>query len=150
MINNLSASVSILPLIQFDSTLNNTDCLGQIANPALSGHAIDNIWLRTLNMAQFFAPAIDTSMPCGPNSLSDINSKSIRVKVSPNPFFNGCMIESENQIIHCKVYDVTGRRLLQTPASSSKFWLDLSSLRSGVYFLEVETTDGRANIQIRQ
>jgi hypothetical protein len=150
MINNLSASVSILPLIQFDSTLNNTDCLGQIANPALSGHAIDNIWLRTLNMAQFFAPAIDTSMPCGPNSLSDINSKSIRVKVSPNPFVNGCMIESENQIIHCRVYDVTGRRLLQTPASSSKFWLDLSSLRSGVYFLEVETTDGRANIQIRQ
>jgi hypothetical protein len=60
------------------------------------------------------------------------------------------MIESENQIIHCKVYDVTGRRLLQTPASSFKFWLDLSSLRSGVYFLEVETTDGRANIQIRQ
>lgn len=64
MINNLTGTASILPLIQFDSTLNNTDCLGQIANPALSGHAIDNIWLRTLNMAQFFAPAIDTTKPC--------------------------------------------------------------------------------------
>lgn len=40
MINNLTGTVSILPLIQFDSTLNNTDCLGQIANPALSGHQV--------------------------------------------------------------------------------------------------------------
>lgn len=150
MINNLSASVSILPLIQFDSTLNTTDCLGQIANPALSGHAIDNIWLRTLNMAQFFAPAIDTSKPCGPNSLANHMTNPISVKVSPNPVIHGCMIESEHAIILCKVYDLTGRKMIQHQANSSTCWLDLSTLRSGIYFLQVETIKGRVNIQIRK
>jgi acetyl esterase/lipase len=150
MINNLSASVSILPLIQFDSTLNTTDCLGQIANPALSGHAIDNIWLRTLNMAQFFAPAIDTSKPCGPNSLANHMTNPISVKVSPNPVIHGCLIESEHAIILCKVYDLTGRKMIQHQANSSTCWLDLSTLRSGIYFLQVETIKGRVNIQIRK
>ncbi|MBK8684627.1 MAG: carboxylesterase family protein [Bacteroidetes bacterium] len=150
MINNLSASVTILPLIQFDSTLNTTDCLGQIANPALSGHAIDNIWLRTLNMAQFFAPAIDTSKPCGPNSLANHMTNPISVKVSPNPVIHGCMIESEHAIILCKVYDLTGRKRIQHQANSSTCWLDLSTLRSGIYFLQVETIKGRVNIQIRK
>ncbi len=150
MIINLSSSVSILPLIQFDSTLNTTDCLGQIANPALSGHAIDNIWLRTLNMAQFFAPAIDTSKPCGPNSLANHMTNPISVKVSPNPVIHGCMIESEHAIILCKVYDLTGRKMIQHQANSSKCWLDLSTLRSGIYFLQVETIKGRVNIQIRK
>lgn len=150
MINNLSASVTILPLIQFDSTLNTTDCLGQIANPALSGHAIDNIWLRTLNMAQFFAPAIDTSKPCGPNGLANHMTNPISVKVSPNPVIHGCMIESEHAIILCKVYDLTGRKMIQHQANSSTCWLDLSTLRSGIYFLQVETIRGRVNIQIRK
>lgn len=150
MINNLSASVTILPLIQFDSTLNTTDCLGQIANPALSGHAIDNIWLRTLNMAQFFAPAIDTSKPCGPNGLANHMTNPISVKVSPNPVIHGCMIESEHAIILCKVYDLTGRKIIQYQANSSTCWLDLSTLRSGIYFLQVETIRGRVNIQIRK
>lgn len=150
MINNLSASVSILPVIQFDSTLNATDCLGQIANPALSGHAIDNIWLRTLNMAQFFAPAIDTSKPCGPNGLANHMTNPISVKVSPNPVIHGCMIESEHAIILCKVYDLTGRKMIQHQANSSACWLDLSTLRSGIYFLQVVTIKGRVNIQIRK
>src|SRR5690606_11738509 len=52
------------PVYQFDSTLNNSDCLGQYANPATTGHAIDNYWLRSTNMAKLFTTNIDTTSNC--------------------------------------------------------------------------------------
>lgn len=60
MIDTLMAAG--LPTSEYllDNTTNNYNCIQQL-DPLLSCHAIDNYWLRTTNMATYFASQIDTS-----------------------------------------------------------------------------------------
>jgi len=66
----------------FDNSTNNFNCLQQASNPAMGCHAIDNYWLRTTNMATYFAEHIATCAVSATNTLADV-AKS--VSIYPNP-----------------------------------------------------------------
>ena len=140
MIDGLSGIINQLPAVYFDSTFNNTDCLGQIANASLVGHAIDNYWLRTTHMAQFFAPTIDTSIVCNPslvNNISNTNS----VMVYPNPLIgNEINITSDEEIYHIELKDLQGKLLFAS--AYTKKTLKLPDLKYGMYILNIHTSEG--------
>lgn len=137
MLIGLSGSVGTLPLVYFDSTTNLADCATQLANPSLSGHAIDNIWLRTLHMAQFFAPAIDTSSPCGPSTLWGVKMPSTKIQVFPNPTSDANLyIHSEQDIHSWRIYSIHGRLIESGKAEGLRAVVDIHNLLPGTYYIQ--------------
>ncbi|MBL7754362.1 MAG: carboxylesterase family protein [Chitinophagaceae bacterium] len=137
MISGLNGSVTALPLVYFDSTLNTADCATQLANPSLAGHAIDNIWLRTLHMAQFFAPAIDTSSLCGPSFVNDPYGQDAQLLIYPNPA-NGEQLHilSSRGLQSWKIYSLQGQAMREGTMDGKNATINIQGLVSGVYFIE--------------
>lgn len=62
-------------------------------------------------------------------------------RVFPNPTTDLLTIElpqTSSQILHCKLYDLYGRKIFSQPIIKPSAQVDLISLPSGVYILEVE------------
>ncbi|MEO6831066.1 MAG: alpha/beta hydrolase fold domain-containing protein [Chitinophagaceae bacterium] len=84
MIKGLSGTGISLPVVQFDSTSNFSDCAAQLATPALAGHSTDNYWLRSTNMAKLFAGNIDATNHCLPTAVKALTTIS-NLSIAPNP-----------------------------------------------------------------
>jgi photosystem II stability/assembly factor-like uncharacterized protein len=67
------------------------------------------------------------------------NSKTISVKFFPNPVLDYLTIETEliNPGVELSVYDISGLKLITQQITTSKMLIDLSLLKSGVYFVKI-------------
>lgn len=147
MIDNLAGGSIPLPTYILDTTSNYADCLTQIANPLLSGHSIDTYWTRTLHMAQLFAPTIDTSSMCTPNSLSnDLVKKSITIY--PNPILENILrIQTNETLLDVSIMNLQGSKMPIQYHTAEKF-IDVSQLQKGVYILSLSTKQGQSFYKI--
>ncbi|MCC7031041.1 MAG: alpha/beta hydrolase fold domain-containing protein [Chitinophagaceae bacterium] len=146
MIDALNGQVNPLPPVYFDSTLNTADCATQIANPALTGHAVDNYWLRTQHLATFFAPAIDTTAQCTPVAVSD-PSQLVYASVYPNPLTgNELRILSKDPLLKITLFDVSGAAIYSALHPENHVLLPV--LTNGFYLLHIQTTKGTQVIKI--
>ena len=64
------------------------------------------------------------------------------LKVAPNPFEQQFTVTSAELIEAITLRDAQGKVVLQQLANSNKLEVETASLQSGVYFLEVLTTNG--------
>jgi hypothetical protein len=69
-----------------------------------------------------------------------VDGQPTRIYVYPNP--GSGMFHVNGPAIHLRIRDVSGKELLQLPASGFDTKLDLQHLSDGVYMLEVETLAG--------
>ena len=129
-----------VPDYWLDGTNNQTDCLGQILNPSLAGHAIDNYSLRALHMAQYFATFIQCT------SGTDSPEKTQELQIYPNPtagtfFLRGLNDEAE----WVQLYDAYGRILLSQFLENSSGVLAVNipvNAPDGLYYCVVKMRDG--------
>jgi len=142
MVDTLSIAAENKPQILYQTTNNNSDCLGQIANPSTGGHQLDNYWTRSTALATFFAPNIGTN-DCLVLGASDFEVWSTLV-VFPNPNNGSFSISSSTELIGnvgIKIMDISGKTHFDT-------WIDMESdgfsyhvaLPSGIYFIEIVDT----------
>ena len=124
----------------FDSTKNNTDCAGQIANPSLGGHQLDN-WTRTFNMANFFAPKIDTT-DCA-SSIGVIEQDIAQASLYPNPAGVEIVIKTNAPIYTIHIYNTFGKLEYETSLpGKQKFVISNHNLKSNVYLCSIYTSKG--------
>ncbi|MBO5957142.1 MAG: T9SS type A sorting domain-containing protein [Bacteroidales bacterium] len=82
------------------------------------------------------------------NILVEINTESIientnSLNIYPNPVNDRLYIEAETEIEEVVVYDVYGRRqVTETPSHQGNWTIDLSDLKSGIYFVKINTEKG--------
>lgn len=140
MINNLSVNGVVVPQVFFDSTLNNADCYAQALNPSMVGHSIDDYNLRTLHMAQFFAPQIDTSSICNTNVL-EASGTNTSITVYPNPAETFLYVNISNEkIIVANFYDLLCKKIYTLSNLTTGNKIYLPPLQPGVYLLELQTS----------
>ncbi len=142
LVDDMLANQIPAPELLFDPSSNMANCAQQIASPGLSGHAIDNYWLRTGNMAAFFAGKIDSCQAMG---LSDGFPQEALFTLSPNPLPIGSSLrirggfEKNDRILFL---DMQGAKLFEKTISGrpTEVELDLSglSLAGGLYFLHIQ------------
>lgn len=126
--------------VQFDSTKNYTNCNGQIANPSLAGHKLDN-WNRTIEMATFFADRIDTT-DCITTSISE-PYYSTQFQLYPNPTTNSITVTSNYAIHYVDITDLTGRKMARpTSIQGQKAKVSLQGTPPGIYIVYVTTPQG--------
>ena len=72
--------------------------------------------------------------------INDVDeNNTIRATIYPNPSQNEFNIVCDN-MTRITVYNVMGSKIMDTDVNSSRY--NISSLESGVYFINIETTDG--------
>ncbi|MEL6812193.1 MAG: T9SS type A sorting domain-containing protein [Bacteroidota bacterium] len=91
--------------------------------------------------------SIEVSEDCGTvQILSTGQQELLKFAIYPNPASNEINIaETSSEITTIRIYTVQGKRIrsLQSPSQS----VDIADLRSGIYFLEVTTSEGNKQIQ---
>lgn len=146
MIDDMVANQIPAPDYLFDKTMNNAPCALQITNPSLSGHAIDNFWLRTTNMAAFFAGKIDS---CKAMNMDRDLSREPLFSLAPNPVPAQGTLQVSAEFRPgdmLSVFDVRGKEIWEYRISSQvkKIQLNLSNLglHPGMYMLHLRTREG--------
>ena len=83
-------------------------------------------------------------------NILDNNSFDIsEIKISPNPVIDQLTVQANTTIAHYKLYSLTGQILKENVVSSKTFNVDMSSLNTGVYFMEfVSSSNQKETIQI--
>jgi dienelactone hydrolase len=142
LVRSLRTSGKPVPEILFDSTLNTADCLAQVGNPALAGHAIDNLSLRSMRMAGFFAKAIDTSSACQTTSIRSLSMLASAVTLFPNPASRFVDFESGFQVQSLEIIDMTSKVLMSVTPASHMGHIDIQSLQTGIYVVRLQGPDG--------
>ena len=65
------------------------------------------------------------------------------VQIYPNPVNDRLYIEAETEIEEVAVYDIYGRhQVTETPSHQGNLSIDLSDLKSGIYFVKINTEKG--------
>ncbi len=119
----------------FDNTNNNYNCLQQ-TNPAMGCHAIDNYWLRTKNMATFFAHYIDSCTSTGLNEILISNN----YQIFPNPTNESFTLKTENILRNANVMiiNIYGENVKTISINSIETKIDVKDLSKGIYILELK------------
>jgi predicted esterase len=146
MVDTLSIPLENKPQILYQSTNNNSDCLGQIANPATGGHQLDSYWTRSSALAAFFAPNIGTNDCLG---LGTIEHEFMQnMMIFPNPNNGSFAIQLNSTVsgaVQLQILDLAGKTHVQQEVflNGNAFNFE-GTLGSGVYLIQV--TDRSSNL----
>ena len=61
------------------------------------------------------------------------------VKLFPNPAFNNVMIQSGDNILEVRIFDVTGKQVYSELVNNTEVKVTLENLQSGIYFVTIYT-----------
>jgi predicted esterase len=141
MIDNMVANSIPTTDYYYDNTTNNYNCLQQATNSSLACHAIDNYWLRTTNMATFFAGKIEI---CTATENVKTTSKDIFAKIFPNPVTNTFTIQLPESYYSesVQIFDITGRQIYQSTERNNQINVPSVDWAKGIYFYRVRLEDG--------
>jgi hypothetical protein len=67
------------------------------------------------------------------------------IAVYPNPATNSITIKGKYQLTNIKIFDVTGREVLQTSVISNQATININQLSKGIYFVRIATSIGTSN-----
>jgi len=151
-LDNMAARGLVVPDYLFDGTTNNANCLQQLLDPALTGHAIDNYALRTHDLATFFATKIG-ACAVGITEAEGLVKKAL---IYPNPVTKGrdiWLLTSLERGDRIRLVGSDGRLQLDqviSTAGAGPYPLDLShvTLTPGVYFLQLIRASGSESPQL--
>jgi len=75
-------------------------------------------------------------------SIVDAEVSESILSLFPNPATSVITVESSAVINEVKVFDITGRMVMQQKVDASSTVMDISTLRTGMYIMQVHTTEG--------
>ena len=83
------------------------------------------------------------------NTLDNNSLEISEIKISPNPVIDQLTVQANTTIAHYKLYSITGQILKEDVVSSKAFNVDMSTLNTGVYFMEfVSNSNQKETLQI--
>jgi hypothetical protein len=121
------------------------DSLSNLVNPQMTA-AKGRAYIDTI--VNFIAPRIAVQFDLvdftGVNELSNLTSQ---LNVYPNPAKDELNLQLPVAMKSVSIIDMMGREILTNDARSMKVKLDVSSLKPGLYFVSVKSTDGRSAVK---
>ncbi|MCU0435737.1 MAG: T9SS type A sorting domain-containing protein [Bacteroidia bacterium] len=126
----------------------NADTMAYLVGNTLSNNlsTMPGVWQPTyVSLGDGFVAFRDLSEELNSNSSSEAAMTLFQngLTIGPNPADNLLWIKAETEIQFVQVTDLSGKRLLFSNTSSNQFSVDLGTLASGMYVLEVTYLNGR-------
>lgn len=82
------------------------------------------------------------------NVLAVSDSKSTALTFYPNPAKNILTVENAKEVTDITVYDLSGKKVLNTKPDSKNVKLDVSKLAKGTYMMRIATKDGAKTVKV--
>ena len=82
------------------------------------------------------------------NTLGNREFVNIEYKVFPNPTQDNWRVVSNNIVTNIQVFDMLGKQVLNLNPNEAVTTIDASSLKSGMYFATINTTNGTNSIKL--
>lgn len=137
LIDSLDQQGRNVPFYSSEFTNNIADCIAQYFNPTLGGHSIDNYFLRSSNIAQFFSGQLDTTCIVSADGLQD----RFVFLLYPNPAATEMEMVTDLDPRSLSITDITGKKVEFTLTEKSEHrYVLIPEARTGIYFLNL--TDG--------
>ncbi len=134
LIDDMTASSVPAPEYFYDFSNNNYNCAQQ-TDPALTCHAIAGYWLRTSNMAGFFASKIDTC-----NTQFVFYNVAPNIQIYPNPAYKHINIQlpDRNQYVKVILTSAEGKIVSNNDYFNiSEVYLPVDNYSDGLYFVTI-------------
>ena len=109
-----------------------------------AGYDINTVFENTAEIYfDFNLPIItNTAVTTFANQLSTDELENEVVRFHPNPTKDDVYITSKQLLKHIKVTNILGQTLISKPLNTLQAKIDLSSLNTGSYFINLQTDDG--------
>lgn len=151
LLDEMAANGISTPDYLFENTNNNAGCAEQILNPSTVAHAIDNYWLRSTNMATFFAGKMTD---CMTTTHVANPSKPFQIQIYPNPVEKNQAISVQlvgiNEKCKLTLYNTNGqviqKEIIEQPSNITN--LSLNALSAGLYLLTLQGEGFRQTTKI--
>jgi acetyl esterase/lipase len=130
----------------FETTANAADCAAQLFNPSVSGHAVDNYWLRTSHMAAFFASKIEDCAVLGVNETAPE-----QMRIYPNPMVPAGFLTVEGDFglgARMLVSDVFGRIIYENHNLNGLQKIEINILQAGIYLVSIISGNKRISKKV--
>ena len=137
IVNNEATGVT-MPTFKAEFTENYADCLLQGLFPGLTGHAVDDIFVRTKSLAAFFAKQIGSASDC---LSSNKTVKDLSFEVYPNPGQNVIQVkvsDNKDRLI-IEVLDMSGHMLARksVDTNSDIETIDMTAYGKGFFIIKL-------------
>lgn len=136
MLEEMESDGLSVPEYLFEHTSNNATCAEQILNSTLQAHKVDNYWLRSTNMAAFFASQMGG---CTTTVATTLEKKAPPILVYPNPAEKKENLFIQLAGIHgrclLQLYDIRGKLVKQTVLTNPTNAIPLTDLNTGLYII---------------
>lgn len=147
MLEDMEMNGDAIPDYLFDPSNNTANCALQILNPSLSGHAYDNYWLRSNNMAIFFLSHVD-NCSISKNIVEPLEEKILQLfpnPIQPNGKFQMLFpFLADDEI---RIVDIRGKSIFTMPVEHSSSLIEIKvpelNMESGIYFVQVHSQTGK-------
>ncbi len=107
---------------------------------AYSGQTV-RIGIQCVSADVYMFMVDDVKITTGTLATSEVSTKNKSLNVFPNPTKGEVNIKTDKKIKGSDVFDIAGKSVLKSESGK----IDLSSLPSGVYLLQIEFTDGTSS-----
>jgi hypothetical protein len=91
---------------------------------------------------------LDANIPgtCNPGFTVVVKKETEdNIKIYPNPATNSITVKGKGLMSNIKIFDVTGREVLQTAGISNQTTININQLAKGIYFIQIATSKGINN-----
>lgn len=125
----------------------NTSGLGEVDSLVFSLRSTD-AGAFGMNTPGFFA--VDNMVLSRPSVATGVKDESAipNVSVYPNPFSSVLMIDMNMATAEVSIRDLSGKIILQSANLTGKTSIDLSTLESGIYLVEINTGAARSTTRV--
>jgi hypothetical protein len=129
----------------FEESLTAADSSWVSRTQSLSAYAGQTIYIafKHYDCTDFFMMKLDdVTGPSFTVGMENANKEDNTVSVYPNPANNVLNVRSANRVIGVRVFNILGQTVISTNPSATHAVIDLSTIDTGMYFVEVETVMG--------
>jgi len=81
------------------------------------------------------------------SSVSNNGAEQINLSISPNPAQHFVTISAGDQLAKINIYDLQGKIILIQNPDSNESTIDINHLADGMYYMEIETINGKVAIE---
>lgn len=149
LIDSLAANNLPTADYYFDNSGNSFNCFQQAVDPNAGCHSIDNYWLRTNNMANYFAGFVDS---CKINTAVNGQVDPFgRFKIYPNPVHDFLVLDFGGEVnaLTVDVFNVLGaRKSTHRFAKQVQGKIDMADLPAGTYYLLLQADERRLSQRV--
>jgi hypothetical protein len=116
---------------------------GEIDLSFLSENNVNIAFKFTSTNSESATWEVDDILLSGQSTVSDDDTRFSNIQLYPNPANDVLYLRNTSELEEIRIYNIAGQNMSIQKAADSNLAIDVSDLATGLYFMQVQTKEGR-------